>query len=33
MFFNADRIRNVQLALVLTANARRMATAIRAYAR
>jgi hypothetical protein len=32
-FFLADRIRNVQLVLVLTANARRMVTAIRACAR
>ena len=29
----ADRIRNVQYAVVLTANARKIKTAIRAYAR
>ena len=33
MFLSADRIKNVQLALVLTASARRMVIAIRAYAR
>ena len=32
-FFFADRIRNVQCAVVLSANARRMVTAIPAYAR